>query len=160
MGQAPKDCTEGRGSIVIPVWSIYCQSRLISTISNRLKIYNIMLENFIIHKEPSMIGTAHPVILSLHATNAFISKPQIGSFFLFASNGALLDLGIIPENVILKQPEDDTVACQLHFDTTKLTGYYLQGVAVTSEARNVEVYYDNGEYIGTAGRSLLKNTEE
>ena len=62
--------------------------------------------------------------------------------------------------VTLKQPESDGVTCQLHLDTTKLNGYNLQGVAVTSEARNVEVYYDNGEYIGTAGRSILKNTEE
>lgn len=48
----------------------------------------------------------------------------------------------------------------MHLDTTKLMGYYLRGIAVTSEARNVEVYYDNGEYIGTAGRSILKNTEQ
>ena len=82
-------------------------------------------------------------------------------FFSFNSNGALLNLGINPPTVILKQPEDDGVTCcQLHLDTTKLNGYYLQGVAVTSEAKNVEVYYDDGEYIGTAGRSILKNTEE
>lgn len=84
------------------------------------------------------------------------------SGFSFNSNGALLNLaGNNPPTVILKQPEDNGVtSCQLHLDTTKLNGYYLQGVAVTSEARNVEVYYDNGEYIGTAGRSILKNTED
>ena len=77
------------------------------------------------------------------------------------SNGALLGLEISPRAVMLRQPEDDRlVHCQLHLDTTKLTGYYLQGVAVTSEARNVEVYYDNGEYIGTSGRSILNNTAE
>ena len=83
------------------------------------------------------------------------------SVFSFNSNGALLNLASNnPPTVILKQQEDKGVTCQLHLDTTKLNGYYLQGVAVTSEARNVEVYYDNGEYIGTAGRSILKNTEE
>ena len=82
--------------------------------------------------------------------------------FFFNSNGALLDIGINSHmyTVILKQPEDNTIICQLHLDTTKLTGYYLQGVTVTSEARNVEVYYDNGEYLGTAGRSMLKSTEK
>lgn len=79
----------------------------------------------------------------------------------FTSNGALLSLGSTPDNLILKQPGDDAVTCcQLHVDTTKLTGYYLRGIAVTSEARNVEVYYDSGEYIGTAGRSVLQNTDK
>ena len=31
---------------------------------------------------------------------------------------------------------------------------------MTSEARNVEVYYDNGEYIGTAGRTVLNTDQE
>ena len=83
-----------------------------------------------------------------------------GSAF-FTSNGAQLDPAINAGSVIVKKAEDDTsFCCQLHLDTTKLTGYYLRGVSVTSEARNVEVYYDNGEYIGTAGRTALNTDHE
>jgi len=44
-------------------------------------------------------------------------------------------------------------------DTTQLAGYYLHNIAITSEARNMEVYDDSGEYLGTAGRSVVENPE-
>ena len=75
------------------------------------------------------------------------------------SIGALLDPDIKSDSrVILQQPQDGCSPCQLHLDTTQLSGYYLHSVAVTSEARNMEVYDDSGEYLGTAGRSVVVNT--
>ena len=61
--------------------------------------------------------------------------------------------------MILQQPQDVPTPCQLHLDTAQLAGYYLHNVAVTSEARNMEVYDSSGEYLGTAGRSVVENTE-